>query len=89
MAVLQVEKRLSIVGPELQRVSDAAPHVGRKVGRGRRIDFDTHIEDALDVVALHGAITDAIARKPKGHDFIIDRRTKKPAVSRHMSVTGG
>ena len=28
-------------------------------------------------------------RKPKGHDFIIDRRTKRPAVTRHMSVTGG
>jgi GTP 3',8-cyclase len=39
--------------------------------------------------ALHSAITDAIARKPKGHDFIIDRRTSKPAVARHMSVTGG
>ncbi len=39
--------------------------------------------------ALHSAITDAIARKPQGHDFIIDRATKKPAVSRHMSVTGG
>ena len=39
--------------------------------------------------ALHAAITDAIARKPKGHDFIIDRTTRKPAVSRHMSVTGG
>ena len=35
------------------------------------------------------AIHDAIARKPKGHDFVIDRRRKAPAVSRHMSVTGG
>jgi cyclic pyranopterin phosphate synthase len=35
------------------------------------------------------AIDEAIGRKPKGHDFIIDRRTRKPAVSRHMSVTGG
>ena len=39
--------------------------------------------------ALQAAITEAISRKPKGHDFIIDRRTAKPAVSRHMSVTGG
>ncbi len=39
--------------------------------------------------ALHLAVTEAIARKPKGHDFIIDRTTRKPAVSRHMSVTGG
>ena len=38
---------------------------------------------------LHSAIDDAIARKPKGHDFVIDRRTKQPAVSRHMSMTGG
>lgn len=29
------------------------------------------------------------ARKPKGHDFIIDRRHRQPAVGRHMSVTGG
>ncbi len=34
-------------------------------------------------------IDEAIARKPKGHDFVIDRRTKMPAVGRHMSVTGG
>jgi cyclic pyranopterin phosphate synthase len=39
--------------------------------------------------ALHAAIEAAIARKPKGHDFIIDRRSAKPAVARHMSVTGG
>jgi GTP 3',8-cyclase len=38
---------------------------------------------------LDAAIAEAIARKPKGHDFIIDRRHKAPAVARHMSVTGG
>ena len=38
---------------------------------------------------LQQAITDAIALKPKGHDFIIDRRAKRPALARHMSVTGG
>ena len=38
---------------------------------------------------LYAAMDDAIARKPKGHDFIIDRRTKQPAVGRHMSLTGG
>ncbi len=56
-------------------------------------------EDAADLRAplrasegddlLKQAIDAAIARKPKGHDFIIDRRTNRPAVSRHMSVTGG
>lgn len=38
---------------------------------------------------LSEAIDEAIGRKPKGHDFIIDRTTRAPAVSRHMSVTGG
>ena len=38
---------------------------------------------------LQQAITEAISRKPKGHDFIIDRAHNKPALSRHMSVTGG
>ena len=49
-------------------------------------------EDAADLRAplrrgddLQAAIAEAIARKPKGHDFVIGRR----AVSRHMSVTGG
>ncbi len=56
-------------------------------------------EDAADLRAplrasdsddgLVGAIRDAITRKPKGHDFIIDRATANPAVGRHMSVTGG
>ncbi len=56
-------------------------------------------EDAADLRAplrasegnelLNDAIDEAIGRKPKGHDFIIDRRHNRPAVSRHMSVTGG
>ncbi|WP_309084356.1 GTP 3',8-cyclase MoaA [Chelativorans sp.] len=56
-------------------------------------------EDAADLRAplrasegnelLSRSIDEAITRKPKGHDFVIDRRTRRPAVSRHMSVTGG
>ncbi|MBM6583940.1 GTP 3',8-cyclase MoaA [Microvirga sp. BT689] len=56
-------------------------------------------EDAADLRApvrasesndlLEQAIVEAIARKPKGHDFIIDRRHFRPALNRHMSVTGG
>ncbi len=38
---------------------------------------------------LYAAIDDAISRKPKGHDFIIDRRHRRPALARHMNVTGG
>ena len=56
-------------------------------------------EDAADLRAplrasesdelLTAAIREAITRKPKGHDFVIDRTHKRPAVARHMSVTGG
>jgi cyclic pyranopterin phosphate synthase len=56
-------------------------------------------EDAADLRAplraseandlLYAAIDEAITRKPKGHDFVIDRRRKRPALARHMSVTGG
>lgn len=56
-------------------------------------------EDAADLRAplrasegdalLHQAIDEAISRKPKGHDFVIDRRGRPAAVTRHMSVTGG
>jgi cyclic pyranopterin phosphate synthase len=38
---------------------------------------------------LFGAIDEAIGRKPKGHDFVIDRHHRRPALARHMSVTGG
>ncbi len=46
----------------------------------------THPEDDE---ALHAALDEAISRKPKGHDFVINRRAQAPAVPRHMSVTGG
>ena len=42
-----------------------------------------------DNAALYKAIDDAITLKPRGHDFIIDRRNTKPSVGRHMSTTGG
>ena len=50
--------------------------------------FPMRVEPNSDDL-LEAAIDEAIDRKPKGHDFIIDRRHKGPAVSRHMSVTGG
>lgn len=56
-------------------------------------------EDAVDLrkplrasegdEALHEAIENAIAHKPKGHDFVIDREHRRPALARHMSMTGG
>ena len=38
---------------------------------------------------LYAAIDEAITRKPKGHDFVIDRHHQNASMPRHMSVTGG
>lgn len=39
--------------------------------------------------ALDAALDSAMRLKPKGHDFVIERRGAAPAVSRPMSMTGG
>lgn len=46
----------------------------------RESESDEHLSLAID---------EAISRKPKGHDFIIDREHNRPSVARHMSLTGG
>ncbi len=59
------------------------------LGQDDAADLRAPLRASVSDDELQAAITAAIARKPKGHDFVIDRRTSKPAVSRHMSVTGG
>src|SRR5258707_7298139 len=52
-------------------------------------DLRKPLRASADDELLSLAIDRAIGLKPKGHDFIIDRRHNRPSVSRHMSVTGG
>ena len=59
------------------------------LGQDDAADLRAPLRMSSDDALLSEAIDEAISRKPKGHDFVIDRRTKKPAVARHMSVTGG
>jgi len=59
------------------------------LGQTDAADLRTPLRASGDDALLEAAIDEAISRKPKGHDFIIDRRHKAPAVGRHMSVTGG
>lgn len=58
------------------------------LGQDDAVDLRTPLRGSEGDDMLERAIDDAIARKPKGHDFIIERGAV-PAVSRHMSVTGG
>ncbi len=59
------------------------------LGQEDAADLRAPLRASADDRLLHRAIGAAIAAKPKGHDFVIDRGTKRPAVARHMSVTGG
>jgi cyclic pyranopterin phosphate synthase len=52
-------------------------------------DLRKPLRASADDELLSATIDRAIGLKPKGHDFIIDRRHNRPSVSRHMSVTGG
>ncbi|WP_261330045.1 GTP 3',8-cyclase MoaA [Rhizobium leguminosarum] len=59
------------------------------LGQSDAADLRLVIRASDDDDVLFAAIDDAIARKPKGHDFLIERNNRKPSVLRHMSVTGG
>ncbi len=59
------------------------------LGQDDAADFRGLLRAGVPDEVLDRAIRAAIARKPKGHDFVIDRRHERPSVARHMSVTGG
>jgi cyclic pyranopterin phosphate synthase len=59
------------------------------LGQNDDADLRTPVRASEGDELLEAAIQEAIGRKPKGHDFIIDRRHSGAAVPRHMSVTGG
>jgi len=59
------------------------------LGQDDDADLRQVLRNGASDAELEDAIREAISRKPKGHDFIIDRRHDRPAVARHMSVTGG
>ena len=59
------------------------------LGQDDAADLRSPLRASANNDALSRAIDAAILRKPKGHDFVIERTTQRPAVARHMSVTGG
>ena len=59
------------------------------LGQEDAADLRTPLRQSEGDELVEAAIAEAISRKPRGHDFIIDRRHNRPALARHMSVTGG
>jgi cyclic pyranopterin phosphate synthase len=98
MTVKETGRRLGFITPMTHNFCESCNRVRLTctgtlymcLGQDDAADLRAVLRDpATDDAALRAAIEDAMTRKPKGHDFVIDRRSKRPAVGRHMSVTGG
>ncbi len=59
------------------------------LGQDDAVDLRQVLRSTPSDQTLEAAIAEAISRKPRGHDFVIDRQSGRLPTSRHMSVTGG
>jgi len=59
------------------------------LGQDHAVDLRAPLRQSEGDEALHAALDRGMAIKPRGHDFVIERRDSRPAVARHMSTTGG
>ncbi|MXP62336.1 GTP 3',8-cyclase MoaA [Roseomonas sp. M0104] len=98
MVVKETGRRLGFITPMTHNFCESCNRVRLTctgtlymcLGQEDAADLRAVLRDpSVDEEGLRAAIEAAIARKPKGHDFVIDRRHNRPAVGRHMSVTGG
>jgi len=95
--VLETGQRLGFITPLTHNFCESCNRVRLTatgqlymcLGQDDVADLRSVIRATPDDAALDAALAEAISRKPKGHDFVIDRRAAAPAVTRHMSVTGG
>ena len=59
------------------------------LGQQDKADLKTPLRKSENDQLLKDVIYEAISRKPKGHDFVIERKQDEKFVPRHMNVTGG
>jgi cyclic pyranopterin phosphate synthase len=59
------------------------------LGQEDAVDLKAVMRRSHDDAELMRVVDQAIRDKPRGHDFVIDRNGAPPALSRHMSATGG
>ncbi len=97
MTVAETGQRLGFITPMTHNFCESCNRVRLTctgtlymcLGQDDAADLRAPLRASASDTAVDAAIAEAISRKPKGHDFIIDRRQSRPAVARHMSVTGG
>jgi len=59
------------------------------LGQQDKADLKSPLRKSENDQLLKDVIYEAISRKPKGHDFVIERKENEQFVPRHMNVTGG
>jgi len=59
------------------------------LGQQDKADLKTPLRKSENDQLLKDVIYEAISRKPKGHDFVIERKENEQFIPRHMNVTGG
>ena len=95
--IRETGQRLGFITPLTHNFCDSCNRVrltatGRLylcLGQDDMVDFRAPLRAGLDAAGLDALIDRALLKKPKGHDFVIDRAHAAPAVARHMSLTGG
>jgi len=95
--VRELGLRLGFITPMTANFCDSCNRI-RVTAKGRLVTCLGH-EDGADLRSvlrsdgsasdLDDTISEAIAHKPRRHDFRIEQRGAPPSVARHMSVTGG
>ncbi len=95
-AIAETSQRIGFITPLTHNFCDTCNRVRLTctgqlymcLGQDDAADLRTPLRAEVADAALDAAIAEAISRKPKSHDFIINRQSS-PATARHMSVTGG
>ena len=97
MTVKETGRRLGLITPLSHNFCESCNRVRLTctgtlymcLGQEDAVDLRAPLRASANDAELNQAIDRAMWLKPKGHDFVIDREGAKPAVARHMSVTGG
>jgi GTP 3',8-cyclase len=95
--VAETGRRIGFITPLTEHFCDSCNRVRLTctgtlflcLGQEDHADLRTPLRDGASDGEMEAIIRAAVARKPKAHDFIIDRERPQKALARHMSMTGG
>jgi cyclic pyranopterin phosphate synthase len=95
--VAETGRRIGFITPLTEHFCDSCNRVRLTctgtlflcLGQEDSADLRTPLREGASDAEMEGIIRAAVARKPKAHDFIIDRDRPQKTIARHMSMTGG